>query len=159
MSWIKEIVFGHFTCLDRAIKYPKRVRKLELSVFGYSLLDYSENFKQFINLESINLHVCLSHPIAFPEELCSSKKLHTIQILNYPLHEFPSCLATLPNLKYLYLRGHEIKSIPDFGEAALKNIETFKIENCELEIVPNFLSRLKKLKSVSFAITKLTEIK
>ncbi|WP_445710608.1 hypothetical protein [Flavobacterium sp.] len=159
MSWIKEIVFGRFICLDRALKYPKRVRKLKLSVFGYSLLDYSENFKQFVNLESINLHVCLSHPIAFPDELCISQKLHTIKILNYPLHEFPSCLATLPNLKFLYLRGHEIKTIPDFGEEAFKNIETFTIENCELEAVPNFLSRLKKLKSVSFAITKLTEIK
>lgn len=40
MSWIKEIIFGHFSSLDSAIKYPKRVRKLDLSVFGYSLLDY-----------------------------------------------------------------------------------------------------------------------
>jgi Leucine-rich repeat (LRR) protein len=159
MSWIKEIVFGRFTCLDRALKYPKRVRKLKLSVFGYSLLDYSENFKQFVNLESINLHVCLSHPIAFPDELCSSQKLHTIKILNYPLHEFPCCLATLPNLKFLYLRGHEIKTIPDFEEEAFKNLETFTIENCELEAVPTFLSRLQKLKSVSFAITKLIEVK
>lgn len=159
MSWIKEIVFGRFTSLDKAIKYPKRVKKLKLSVFNYSLLDYKENFKQFVNLESLNLHVCLSHPIVFLDELCSSQKLHTIQLLNYPLHEFPSCLATLPNLKFLYLRGHEIKTIPDFGEETFENLETFKIENCELEAIPTFLSRLKKLKSVSFAITKLTEVK
>lgn len=158
MSFKNEFFFGEFTDLDRALKKPKKVKSLKLKIFNNDFNAYSNKLSLFENLKELNLHVSINHSKYFPKEIGNLKDLEKITILNYPLTEFPQCLIKLQNLKYLYLRGTDIKKIPNFKEKVFQNLKVLKIENCELQRIPEFIADLNQLQVLSFALTKINTI-
>ncbi|HKL23343.1 MAG TPA: hypothetical protein VJ895_01185 [Candidatus Nanoarchaeia archaeon] len=69
-------------------------------------------------------------------------------ILEHIVHNFPSELFGLDNLKYLDLSGGAIKSIPKRIDK-LKKLEELYLDECGLENIPYELGKLNNLRAIS----------
>ena len=74
------------------------------------IINIPEEIGRFKNLHMILLDNCVSH---VPESICALPKLRFLALINNPeLRQIPSCLAELPNLYFLNLKGSTNVEVP-----------------------------------------------
>ena len=75
------------------------------------IIKIPETISRFKNLETLLLQNCIAN---IPDSLCEVKSLNFISLLNNPkLKSIPGCLANLPNLIFINLRGSDNVVVPD----------------------------------------------
>jgi len=75
------------------------------------IINIPEEIGRFKNLHMILLDNCVSH---VPESICSLPKLRFLALINNPeLRQIPGCLAELPNLYFLNLKGSTNVEVPE----------------------------------------------
>lgn len=145
MKW-KEL-FGSYDGLERASKYPEKVRKLRLSLIPG--LDKEEAlFTKFTNIKELYIQTAIDSEPFLPQTIGSLTSLKKLMILNVPFVNFPQWLFNLKNLEYLMVRGHDITQIP-LGIVALDKLKVLRLENCALKVLPDDLRQLKALEELS----------
>lgn len=74
-------------------------------------INIPESISRFQNLETLLLRNCVS---SIPDSVCQIKSLNFISLLNnLELRTVPECLATLPNLVFINLKGCDNVVVPD----------------------------------------------
>lgn len=154
MGKFNEYVFREYNDINRAVRFSKSVKKLNV-LLPENLNNYSAEFSKFVNLQSLDIHAKLNHVPYLPEQIGSLSMLKRLSILNVPFIEYPLWIFGLKNLEYLMVRGHEIKYIP-LGVAALSKLKVLRLENCDLVKLPEDLRDLKKLEELSVVDTNIT---
>ena len=75
------------------------------------IINIPEEIGRFKNLHMILLDNCIA---SIPESICTLPKLRFLALINNPeLREIPSCLAELPNLYFLNLKGSTNVQVPE----------------------------------------------
>lgn len=75
------------------------------------IINIPEEIGRFKNLHMILLDNCIA---SIPESICTLPKLRFLALINNPeLKEIPSCLAELPNLYFLNLKGSTNVQVPE----------------------------------------------
>jgi len=75
------------------------------------IINIPEEIGRFKNLHMILLDNCVSH---VPESICTLPKLRFLALINNPeLRQIPGCLAELPNLYFLNLKGSTNVEVPE----------------------------------------------
>jgi hypothetical protein len=75
------------------------------------IINIPEEIGRFKDLHMILLDNCVAH---VPESICTLPKLRFLALINNPqLREIPGCLAELPNLYFLNLKGSTNVEVPE----------------------------------------------
>ena len=75
------------------------------------IINIPEEIGRFKNLHMILLDNCVSH---VPDSICTLPKLRFLALINNPeLKQIPGCLAELPNLYFLNLKGSTNVEVPE----------------------------------------------
>ena len=75
------------------------------------IINIPEEIGRFKNLHMILLDNCIA---SVPESICTLPKLRFLALINNPeLKQIPSCLAELPNLYFLNLKGSTNVEVPE----------------------------------------------
>lgn len=75
------------------------------------IINIPESISRFQNLETLLLKNCIT---SIPESVCKIKSLNFISLLSNPkLKSIPSCIADLPNLVFINLKGSDNVVVPD----------------------------------------------
>jgi hypothetical protein len=75
------------------------------------IINIPDSISRFKNLETLLLRNCVS---SIPDSVCQIKSLNFISLLNnLQLKTVPECLATLPNLVFINLKGCDNISVPE----------------------------------------------
>ncbi|KGO93222.1 leucine-rich repeat domain-containing protein [Flavobacterium subsaxonicum] len=156
MGRFRELFFGEFNNLSRALLKPGRVKKLRLS-FPDNLNDHGAEFLKFTKIRSLNIQTNIYHAPYLPKQIGQLKTLTKLSILNVPFEEFPEWIPGLTNLEYLMVRGCEITEIPP-GIKNLQKIKVLRIENCEVTALPVQLAAIPNLKYLSLTDTRIKKL-
>ena len=156
MGRFREILFGEFSNLSRALLKPARVKKLCL-LFPDNLNDHDAEFLKFTQLRWLDIKTNINHAPYLPKQIGQLKTLTKLSILNVPFLEFPECILGLTNLEYLMVRGCEITEIPA-GIKNLQKLKVLRIENCQVTTLPVQLAAMPNLKYLSLTDTRIKEL-
>ena len=75
------------------------------------IINIPDAISRFKNLETLLLRNCIA---SIPDSVCEIKSLNFISLLNNPkLKTVPACLATLPNLVFINLKGCDNVVVPE----------------------------------------------
>jgi len=153
MGRLREVLFGEFNDLGRALQKPESVKKLYIR-FPENLNDHAAEFLKFTNLRSLDIQTEVSHAPYLPKEIGALKTLTRLSILNVSFEAFPEWILNLTNLEYLRVRGCEITEIPS-GIKNLQKLKALRTENCEIYDLPVQLKEMPNLKYLSLTDTKI----
>lgn len=74
-------------------------------------LDIPSTISRFKNLKTLNLKTCVK---SIPESICQLNELQFVGLLDNPnLKTIPACIADLPNIVLLNLRGNQNLTVPE----------------------------------------------
>ncbi|MFD2601347.1 leucine-rich repeat domain-containing protein [Flavobacterium suzhouense] len=148
MGKLRELLFGEYNSLERALKNPNRVKRLRLH-FTANIDDFAEDFLKFSKLSSLYVLVGGGYSKLLPEQIGELKTLTELAIINVPFKEFPLWITRLYRLKRLYLRGFDFLELhPDVKK--MDNLKELSLENCDFTIIPEDIRDLENLRMLSF---------
>jgi len=147
MTKLRELLFGEYDDINRALKNPGRVKRLIL-VFLQSdenINDYAEDFLKFERLSKLSIQTSANHVSYLPKQIGRLKNLVELSVLNVQFHEFPLWITELKKLKRLHLRGFNFLEL-NVGVKKLDNLEVLSLDNCDFTVLPTGLKMIKNLK-------------
>ncbi len=88
-----------------------------------------------------------------PTEIGALRTLRRLELLNLPV-DFPEWIANLTDLRYLMVRGTDVREVPDWI-VRLKKLHTLRVENCDLQSLPSTLRQMDNLRHLGLCHTPL----
>ncbi|MEK4171482.1 COR domain-containing protein [Lysinibacillus sp. FSL L8-0312] len=136
---------------------PKEIGNLknlkELSLYGVHMKNLPKEISNLKSLKFLNLNE--NNFETFPEEITSIESLEFLAIDNI-YNEIPNSIASLRNLKYLYLPEIMINTLPDsIGE--LTNLEKIYLGRSKIQTLPESMTSLINLKEIIIEETPLSK--
>lgn len=148
MLKLRELLFGEYNSIGRALKNPDRVKRLSLH-FTPNIDDYAKDFLKFRKLTSLDVLVAGSYTGLLPEQIGELKTLTKLTIINVPFKEFPLWITKLNRLECLRLRGFAYLELhPDVKH--LVNLKELSLENCDFTVIPEDVKAIKNLRILGF---------
>ncbi|MBN1801401.1 MAG: leucine-rich repeat domain-containing protein [Candidatus Lokiarchaeota archaeon] len=130
---------------------PENLDKLvnleELFVQHTQLEEFPESACGLKNLKRLELS--LNHISTLPERIGELKELEYLDLTQNAIDIIPETIGRLKCLKELILVDNQLANLPE-SIGGLDSLEVLDLsDNCELECLPDTITRLKNLKSVS----------
>jgi Leucine-rich repeat (LRR) protein len=165
-----------FTSLEKALKQPNKVEKLDL--YGKHLKTLTSDIGLFKNLKELNLSK--NELKALPKNLANLTNLEVLNISSNDFTEIPEAIYHLKNLKFLRISSNKITVIDEriwqlskleefsIGDNFINNLNiknnnltelnSFKCSNNQIYEIPNELFKSKKLKYLNFRNNFISKI-